>query len=96
MLVDDAFATIGSCNLHAYSLSGHTEMNASIWDRHVVRALRCQLLAEHLDRDTAGIDDRAAFCLYREIARENQRRREASDGRWQGLALSLDPAAYAA
>jgi cardiolipin synthase len=96
MLVDDAFATIGSCNLHAYSLSGHTEMNASIWDRHVVRALRCQLLAEHLDRDTAGIDDRASFCLYREIARENQRRREASDGRWQGLAFSLDPAAYAA
>lgn len=94
MLVDDAFATIGSCNLHANSLSGHTEMNASIWDPQVVRALRCQLLAEHLDRDTAGIDDRAALCLYREIARENQRRRDASDDKWQGLAFSLDPAAY--
>ncbi len=32
MLVDDACATIGSCNLHANSLAGHTEMNASIWD----------------------------------------------------------------
>ena len=94
MLVDDAFATIGSCNLHANSLSGHTEMNASIWDREVVRALRCQLLAEHLDRDTAGIDDRAAFCLYREIAHANRRRHDANDSQWQGLVFSLNPAAY--
>ncbi len=96
MLVDDAFATIGSCNLHANSLSGHTEMNAAIWDAEVVRALRCRLLAEHLDRDTAGIDDRAALCLYREIAQENRQRHEAEDGRWQGLAFSLDPAAHGA
>lgn len=96
MLVDDAWATIGSCNLHSFSLSGNSEMNASIWDPQVVRALRCQLLAEHLDRDTAGIDDRAAFCLYRRIARENQGRRDAGDGKWQGLAFSLDPAAYGA
>jgi phosphatidylserine/phosphatidylglycerophosphate/cardiolipin synthase-like enzyme len=96
MLVDDVFATIGSCNLHAHSLSGHTEMNASIWDPQMARALRCELLTEHLDRDTAGIDDRAALCLYREIARENRRRRVASDGKWQGLAFSLDPAAYGA
>jgi cardiolipin synthase len=96
MLVDDVWATIGSCNLHSYSLSGNTEMNASIWDPQVVRTLRCQLLAEHLDRDTAGSDDRAAFCLYREVARENQRRREANDQKWQGLAFSLDPTAYGA
>ncbi len=94
MLVDDVFATIGSCNLHANSLSGHTEMNASIWDPRVVRALRCQLLTEHLDRDTAGIDDRAALCLYREIAQANRRRHAANDRKWQGLAFSLDPAAY--
>jgi len=96
MLVDDAWATIGSCNLHSYSLSGNTEMNASIWDPQVVRTLRCQLLAEHLDRDTAGSDDRAAFCLYREVARENQRRREANDQKRQGLAFSLDPTTYGA
>ena len=96
MLVDDVFATIGSCNLHAASLSGHTEMNASIWDPQVVRALRCELLAEHLGRDTNGIDDRSAFCLYREIAQENRRRREANDQKWQGLTFSLDPAAYGA
>jgi cardiolipin synthase len=96
MLVDDAWATIGSCNLHRYSLSGNTEMNASIWDPQVVHALRCELLAEHLDLDTAGIDDRAALCRYREIARENRRRHDAGDFKWQGLAFSLDPAAYGA
>jgi phosphatidylserine/phosphatidylglycerophosphate/cardiolipin synthase-like enzyme len=94
MLIDDAWATIGSCNLHAHSLSGHTEMNASIWDPKVARALRCALLAEHLGRDTAAIDDRTALRLYREIARENRRRRDVNDFNWQGLAFSLDPARY--
>jgi cardiolipin synthase A/B len=94
MLIDDEWATIGSCNLHALSLSGHTEMNASIWDPEVVRALRCELLAEHLGQDTAGIDDRAALRLYREVARENRRTRNANDCKWQGLAFALDPAAY--
>ena len=96
MLVDDTWATIGSCNLHSFSLSGNGEMNASIWDPQVVRALRCELLAEHLDRDTAGFDCRSALGLYREIARANRRRHEANDTKWQGLAFSLDPAAYGA
>jgi phosphatidylserine/phosphatidylglycerophosphate/cardiolipin synthase-like enzyme len=96
MLIDDAWATIGSCNLHTHSLTGHSEMNASIWDPEVARALRCELLAEHLGRDTAGIDDRTALRLYREIARENRRRRDAGDFNWQGLAFSLDPAMYGA
>lgn len=94
MLVDDAWATIGSCNLHTFSLSGHSEMNASIWDPKVARALRCELLAEHLDRDTTGLDDRAALRLYRDIARANRARRDAGDFNWQGLAFSLNPAAY--
>lgn len=36
MLVDDAWATIGSCNLHSSSLFGKIEMNASL-DPEVVR-----------------------------------------------------------
>jgi phosphatidylserine/phosphatidylglycerophosphate/cardiolipin synthase-like enzyme len=96
MLVDDAWATIGSCNLHAHSLTGHSEMNAAIWNSEVVRALRCELFSEHLDRDTAGIDDRAALRLFREIASENRRRRDADDFKWQGLAFSLDPETYGA
>ena len=54
MLVDDAWATIGSCNMHAYSLSGHSEMNVSFWDATVVHALRCQLFGEHLGDGYGG------------------------------------------
>ena len=94
MLVDDAWCTIGSCNLHSNSLSGHSEMNASIWDPPLVRALRCTLLAEHLGIDTAHLDDREAFRLYRGIARENQRKARHGDAAWQGLAVALAPDAY--
>jgi cardiolipin synthase A/B len=94
MLVDDAWATIGSGNLHAHSLFGSTEMNASIWDPSAVRALRCELFSEHLGQDTAHLDARAALALYRRIARDNRRKRDAGDSQWQGLAYSLDPATY--
>ena len=94
MLIDDAWATIGSCNLHMGSLFRQTEMNASFWDPEVVRALRCELLAEHLDRDTSDLDDRAALRLYRKVAEENRRKRDASDLDWQGLAFRLDPGSY--
>ncbi|MGX6999447.1 phospholipase D-like domain-containing protein [Caballeronia sp. KNU42] len=94
MLIDDAWATIGSCNLHANSLFGHSEMNAAVWDRDVVRALRCQLLREHLGQDTGHLDDRLAMQLYQRIARDNAARWEAGDADWQGLACSLDPSTY--
>jgi cardiolipin synthase len=94
MLIDDAWATIGSCNLHWYSMNGNSEMNASFWDPGVVKALRCQLLAEHLDQDTAHLDDRAALRLYREVAQENRRKHASGDVDWQGLAFKLDPARY--
>jgi len=47
MIVDDAWATIGSCNLHAHSLGGSAEMNASIWDAAVARDLRDRLRRKH-------------------------------------------------
>ena len=94
-LVDDAWATIGSCNLHAGSMYGHTEMNVSLWDPEVVRALRCTLLEEHLGLDTAQLDVRSALCLYREVAQENRRMRDAGEHEWQGLVYRLDPATYA-
>ena len=90
MLIDDAWATIGSGNLHAYSLTGSTELNASIWDEAFVRALRCELFDEHLGLDTSHLDDLEALRLYRRIASENRTRREAGDRRWQGLAFGLD------
>jgi hypothetical protein len=71
-------------------------MNASIWDPEVVRALRCELLAEHLGQDMSAMDDRSALRLMREIADANRTRYDANDFEWQGLAFSLDPATYGA
>jgi phosphatidylserine/phosphatidylglycerophosphate/cardiolipin synthase-like enzyme len=94
MLIDDAWATIGSCNLHANSLFGHGELNAAVWDPDAVRALRCQLLLEHLDQDTGHLTDTAAMQRYQAVARQNTAKWRAGDFAWQGLACSLDPAAY--
>jgi phosphatidylserine/phosphatidylglycerophosphate/cardiolipin synthase-like enzyme len=47
MIVDEAWATIGSCNLHRYSMSENSEMNASIWDAAVARDLRETLRRTH-------------------------------------------------
>jgi cardiolipin synthase A/B len=96
MLIDDKWTTIGSCNLHSNSLSGHTEMNASIWDPAVVRPFRCELLREHLGQDTTYLDARAALQLYRNVARQNRIKRNAGDPDWQGIAYRLDPAVYGA
>ena len=94
MLVDDAWATIGSCNLHSNSLSGHTEMNASVWDGDVARALRRRLLQEHLDEDTNFLNDRASLRRYREVARANALKRRNGNSDLQGLAVALDPTTY--
>lgn len=94
MLVDDEWATIGSCNLHLNSLSGHSELNAAFWDPLTVRGLRCQLFSEHLAQETGHLDDRAALQLYRSIAHVN-RARGNDAAKWQGLAFALAPEAYA-
>lgn len=90
MLIDDAWATVGSCNLHRYSLFGSSEMNVAFTEPATVRAMRCALLGEHLDHDTAGLDDRDALRLFREVAQDNRRKLEAGDPAWQGLAFALD------
>jgi phosphatidylserine/phosphatidylglycerophosphate/cardiolipin synthase-like enzyme len=93
LLVDDAWATIGSTNVADRSFFGDTELNASFWDADSVRALRATLLGEHLGRDTGGLDDRAALQLFRELARENRARRERG-ALLDGLAFAVDPARY--
>jgi phosphatidylserine/phosphatidylglycerophosphate/cardiolipin synthase-like enzyme len=94
MLVDDVWATVGSCNLHHYSLFGNAELNAAFYGPDSVRALRSELFREHLHRDTSGLDDRAALRLFHTVARENRRRLDAGDHAFQGLAFTLDPALY--
>ena len=94
MLVDDEWATVGSCNLHRYSLFGNGELNAAFRDPVTVRAMRVELFQEHLAADTSEIDDTGALVLFRRIARENRQRHEHSDPNWQGLAFSLDAVTY--
>ncbi len=92
-LVDDAWATIGSTNVAERSFHGDTELNASLWHAETVRALRVQLLEEHLGRDTKSLDDRAALRLYRELAFGNVDRRAF----WkplEGMVYAIDPHQY--
>lgn len=94
MIIDDTWATVGSCNLHHYSLFGNTELNVAFSDEPTVRQLRDALLGEHLGLDTTGMDDVAALRRLRETARENARRHTAHDPAWQGLVFQLDPVTY--
>lgn len=93
-LVDDGWSTIGSTNIGNRSFYGDTELNASFWHDATVRELRVELLREHLGRDTASLDDRAAYRLYRDVARDNALRYEQGK-ELEGLALALDPTSYA-
>jgi phosphatidylserine/phosphatidylglycerophosphate/cardiolipin synthase-like enzyme len=92
-LIDDTWATIGSCNVTPRSFFGHTEMNVSFWSPDVVRGLRVELLHEHLGVDTAGLDPRAAFACYRQIAQDNAARKARGE-LLHGLAFAIDPRTY--
>lgn len=94
MLVDGIWATVGSCNLHSFSLFGNGEMNASFWDPETVLRVRVELFQEHLDQDTSHMDDRTALRYFRRIALENRRRFDADIHAWQGLAFALDSVRY--
>ncbi len=92
-LIDDGWCTIGSANIGNRSFYGDTELNASFWHAETVRALRVELLHEHLGRDSSALDDRAALRLYRETALSNRDRRTCWEP-LQGLAYAVDPAQY--
>jgi phosphatidylserine/phosphatidylglycerophosphate/cardiolipin synthase-like enzyme len=89
MLIDGVWATIGSCNLHQFSLFGNSELNAAFFDPDTVRALRVRLFAEHLGCDTSHLDERTALRHFRDIAQGNRSRFDAGRQDWQGLAFSL-------
>ena len=93
MMVDDCWATIGSCNIASQSFFCDTELNAAIWDEDFARDLRSTLLKEHLGLDTSRMEDRDAMRLYRQAARENAQRRHRGE-KMNGLAFALDPAMY--
>jgi phosphatidylserine/phosphatidylglycerophosphate/cardiolipin synthase-like enzyme len=95
MVVDDVWLTVGSCNLHPFSLAGHTEMNASVWDAAVARGLRNSLFDQHLGVATAHLDDGTALRVFRDVARANRKRIVSREDDWQGLVFGLSPYTYA-
>jgi len=95
MLVDDEWATVGSCNLHHHSLFGNGELNAAIHDAETVRALRIELFSEHLAIDTSEMSDSVAHQAFRRVASENRQRHESHDPKWQGMAIRLNMETYA-
>jgi cardiolipin synthase A/B len=94
ILVDDEWASVGSCNLHRYSLFGNGELNAAYYAPASVRAMRVALFQEHLGVSTSELRDTEALILFRRIAHENRKRHEANDPDWQGMAFALDVATY--
>ena len=91
MIIDDVWATVGSCNLHRYSMCGNSELNIAFADPVAVRTLRCGLLAEHLGQDTSALDGRSALGVFRTVAQRNACRRDAGDPDWEGIAWAMDP-----
>jgi len=94
MLIDDEWATAGSCNLHRFSLFGNSELNVAFFEPNTVHAFRSELLQEHLGQDTSELDDREALRLFRKIASENRSKLEAGDPAWLGLAYAASPSIY--
>ncbi len=94
MLVDDTWATIGSVNLHRYSMFGNAELNAVIFSSELVRGFRVELLKEHLALDTSELNDVMALRQFKQIAAANRDRLLRGDPDWQGLAVALDVATY--
>ncbi|MVN89064.1 hypothetical protein GO986_20190 [Deinococcus sp. HMF7620] len=94
MLIDDQWGTVGSANLHRFSMFGNGELNATFCDAAVARAFRTELLAEHLSLDTSALDDVEALRLLRQVATDNRARLEQGDSAWQGIAVALKIGQY--
>jgi cardiolipin synthase A/B len=94
-VIDDRWATIGSCNIGARSFFGDTELNVSFVSEREARAFRLALFEEHLGGRLAEIDGVTASRLYQDTARRNAARQGHGDEA-EGLVFALDPRTYGA
>ncbi|NOX52269.1 MAG: phosphatidylserine/phosphatidylglycerophosphate/cardiolipin synthase family protein [Gammaproteobacteria bacterium] len=94
LLIDDNFASIGSCNLHHHSLYGNGELNAAIFCSKSVKAIRVELFNEHVGVDTSPMNDTHALRTLKMTARENRKLHKEGVTSWQGLVVSMRAAAY--
>jgi phosphatidylserine/phosphatidylglycerophosphate/cardiolipin synthase-like enzyme len=94
ILIDDEWASIGSCNVHHYSMNGNSELNAAYHDPASVRALRVELFREHLGCDTSRQCDVDALSQFQRVAQSNRTRHALNDPEWDGMAIALDAGSY--
>ena len=93
MLIDGEWGTVGSCNLHRYSLFGNCEMNAAFWDRDTAQVLLSELLSEHIDHDISELDNHKALELFAKTVYDNRRLLDKGNMNWRGIAFQLRPVA---
>jgi cardiolipin synthase A/B len=94
MLIDDTWATVGSANLHRFSMFGNGELNATILSSDTVRAFRIAVLEEHLALNTSELDDVSALRLFKQLAHANHERFLRQDHAWDGLGVALEVSTY--
>lgn len=92
-IVDDHWATIGSCNFADRSFHSDTELNVTFWDDQRARQFRADLFSEHLALDTSAESDEVALGLFRTRAIENAGRKARGET-LLGLAYAVDPLTY--
>ena len=92
-VIDDRWATVGSCNIGARSFFGDTELNVSFLCAKTARVFRTDLFREHLEIDTSADDGLNACQRYQQLARENTKRL-ALGVPPHGLVFALDPKTY--
>ncbi|WHT49678.1 phospholipase D-like domain-containing protein [Sporosarcina thermotolerans] len=93
MLVDGEWGTVGSCNLHRFSLFGNCEMNVAFWDQEMAQTLLSELLQEHIDYDVSELDHLTALWLFAKTVHDNRRLYEEGNLSYQGIAFQLLPTA---
>jgi len=94
MIIDGRFATVGSCNLHHYSLYGNSELNAAIDDKQAASAILGELFQEHIAQDVSELDDLSAVELFKAVGQQNREKHDRGNSDWQGLAFTMDMSTY--
>ncbi|MEQ8691123.1 MAG: phosphatidylserine/phosphatidylglycerophosphate/cardiolipin synthase family protein [Pseudomonadales bacterium] len=94
MIIDGEFATVGSCNLHQYSLYGNGELNAAIQDAGVAMSVMKELFQEHIGVDVFEFDDLGAIEAFKSVAMQNRQLSNRGISSWQGLAFEMDMSTY--
>jgi phosphatidylserine/phosphatidylglycerophosphate/cardiolipin synthase-like enzyme len=79
-IVDDAWLTVGSCNLNDHSLFNDTEANIVVCDPRLTRETRLTLWAEHLEMEADDLQDDPCLIVdryWKPLAAEQGERRRA-------------------